>query len=130
MQIVDTDVLIDHFHNVRLATEYIANTLVNGEELFISTVSVAETLAGQRAGEEETTEALFSLFTISPVDETVVRTAGAYLNQFAHTHHLDLGDALIAATAKSLGAELVTRNAKHYPMKEIAIRVPYERGRK
>lgn len=51
-----------------------------------------------------------------------------YVNQLRRGRRLRrLG---IASHAKSLGAELVTRNAKHYPMKEIAIRAPYERGRK
>lgn len=39
------------------------------------------------------------------------------------------GDALIAATASFFNAELVTRNIKHYPMSDIKVVVPYERGR-
>ncbi len=64
MRVIDTDVLIDHFHDVQAATDYIANALLSDGELFISTVSVAEILAGMRAGEEERTEELFTLFTI------------------------------------------------------------------
>lgn len=127
---IDSDVLIDHFHEVDSATEYVAKALLAEGELFISTVSVTEILAGMRVGEEAVTEALFGLFTIQPVDETVARLAGNYLNQFGRTHHLDLGDGLIAATAKTLGAELITRNIKHYPMKDIGLRIPYTRGQK
>ncbi len=130
MRVIDTDVLIDHFHNVRAAADYIARALLADGELFISSVSVAEILAGMRPGEENLTEALFDLFTIQPVDEAVARLAGAYLNRFAQIHRLDLGDALIAATARSLDAELVTRNVKHYPMTDIVIREPYLRGKR
>lgn len=130
MRLIDTDVLIDHFHGVEAATGYIANALLADGELFISIVSVTEVLAGMRPGEEADTEELFALFTVQSADEAVARAAGMYLNQFAHSHRLDLGDGLIAATAKVLGAELITRNVKHYPMADILIRVPYERGRK
>jgi predicted nucleic acid-binding protein len=128
--VIDTDVLIDHFHNVQAATDYIARSLLADGELFISSVSVAEILAGMRPGEEELTEALFDLFTVQPADEEVARIAGAYLHLFARTYRLELGDALIAATAKILGAELITRNTRHYPMTDIIIREPYSRGRR
>lgn len=106
MRLIDTDVLIDHFHDVEAATNYIANALLTDGELFISIVSVTEVLAGMRSGEEADTEALLSLFTIQPANEEVARAAGTYLNQFSRSHQLDLGDGLIAATAKVLGAEL------------------------
>lgn len=130
MQLIDTDVLIDHFHGVQAATEYIANALITEGELFISIVSVTEILAGRRKGEETATEELLALFTIQPADANVARVAGEYLNQFAKLHQLDLGDGLIAATAKTLCAEIVTHNSKHYPMTDVVVRVPYERGRK
>lgn len=130
MRVVDTDILIDHFHGVRAATEFVAQTLLEDGELLISIVSVTEILAGMRQNEQNDTEALFALFSILPADETIARVAGNYLNQFGKTHAVDLGDALIAATAKVFGAELVTRNERHYPMKDISVRVPYARGRK
>lgn len=83
-----------------------------------------------RQGEEDATEALFALFTIVSADEMVARVAGNYLNQFGKSFALDLGDALIAATAKVYDAELITRNVRHYPMKDLTVRIPYERGRK
>lgn len=130
MRVVDTDILIDHFHNVAAATELVAQTLLEDGQILISIISVAEILAGVRQGEEDATEALFALFTIVPADEKVARSAGKYLNEFGKLFAVDLGDALIAATAKVYGAELITRNARHYPMKDIAVRMPYQRGKK
>jgi len=39
---------------------------------------------------------------------------------FAKSHSVELGDALIAATASAHGLELWTRNRRHYPMKGLA----------
>ena len=130
MQVIDTDILIDHFHGISAATEYIASALLAEGELFISVVSVSEMLAGMRPEEKTATEELLALFTIQPVGEAIARTAGAYLYEFAKSHHLELGDCLIAATAKFLGAELITRNIKHYPMKDVVVRIPFENQRK
>ena len=126
--VIDTDILIDHFHGNVNATAFIERILLAGQELFVSIAAVAEILAGMRPGEEEDTEALLSLFSIHPADEPLARIAGAYLNQYAASHRLDLGDALTAATARVTGSELVTRNLRHYPMDDIVVKAPYERG--
>jgi hypothetical protein len=126
--VIDTDILIDHFHGVPAATDFIRESLLAGKELFISVATVAEILAGARPGEQEATEALLSLFTIVPADQPLARAAGAYLNQYAARQRLDLGDALIAATAQATESELYTRNVRHYPMSDIVVKTPYERG--
>jgi predicted nucleic acid-binding protein len=126
--VIDTDILIDHFHGHAAATALIEDTLLAGQPVFISIAAVAEILAGMRPGEEGDTEALLALFNIFPADETLARIAGAYLNRYAASHRLDLGDALTAATANVTGSELYTRNVRHYPMNDIVVKAPYERG--
>jgi predicted nucleic acid-binding protein len=130
MKLIDTDIAIDHFHGNKSAREFFAQTLESGEPLYISVVTLTELLAGMRPGEEELTEKLLSLFTIIDIDSDIGRKAGEYLRNYSRSHKLDLGDALIAATTAMMGAELVTRNTKHYPMRDIQIAAPYERGRK
>jgi len=51
--VIDTDILIDHFHGNVNATAFIERMLLAGQELFISIAAVAEILAGVRPGEEE-----------------------------------------------------------------------------
>ena len=51
--------------------------------------------------------------TIQDVNEPVGRQASLYRRPFHRSHGLELGDALIAATALHHGAELITRNLKH-----------------
>lgn len=38
---------------------------------------------------------------------------------------LNIGDAIIAATASEMELSLVTRNLKHYSMKDISLLKPY-----
>lgn len=130
MKLIDTDIAIDHFHGNQSAREFFAQALASGEPLYISVVTLTELLAGMRSGEEELTEKLLSLFTVIDVDNAIGRKAAEYLRQYSRSHKMDLGDALIAATAAIMGAELATRNIKHYPMNDIQISPPYERGRK
>ncbi len=129
MKLIDTDITIDHFHGHRAALNYLEEILTAGEVIAISVVTLTELMAGMRPNEDERTEKLLRLFTLITVDEAIGRKAGAYLNRFGRSHNLELGDALIAASAFATGAELITRNIKHYPMEDIHIISPYERGR-
>ncbi len=129
MKLIDTDVAIDHFHGHQAALDYFAEALAAGEILAISIITLTELAGGMRPGEEARTERLFRLFALLDVPEPVGRIAAGYLRQFRRSHRLELGDALIAATAAHHQAELVTRNVKHYPMPDVRIIVPYQRGR-
>lgn len=130
MKLIDTDIVIDHFHGHAAALEFLEENLAAGETLAVSVVTLTEVIAGLRPGEEERTERLFQLFAVYDVNEVIGRQASVYLRQFRRSHGLELGDALIAATALHQRAELITRNLKHYPMTDITVVVPYERGRR
>ena len=128
MKLIDTDILIDLFHGHETALAFMNAFSHEDEQPAISVVTVTELLGGMRPGEEARTERLLDLFEVLPIDATVGRQAAAYLRTFRRSHRIDLGDALIAATARLHGAELFTRNVKHYPMSDIVVTVPYERG--
>jgi predicted nucleic acid-binding protein len=129
MKLIDTDVVIDHFHGNQAARDFFGEALASGESLVISVITLTELMAGMRLGEEARTETLLALFTLMEVNEAIGRKAGDYLREFSLSRHLELGDALIAASASVAGAELITRNRKHYPMSDIQVVSPYERGR-
>lgn len=59
------------------------------------------------------------------VDAMIADRAGEYLRKFSKSHALNIGDSLIAATAKEMELRLITRNVKHYPMQDIEIFKPY-----
>jgi predicted nucleic acid-binding protein len=129
MRLIDTDIAIDHFHGHKETLEYFAQSLIEGEILAMSVIGLTEILTGMRPGEQERTEKLFSLFVILEVDEQIARKAGEYLNEYRKSHRMEMADALIAATAFVAGAELVTRNVDDYPMPDVTVVVPYERGK-
>ncbi len=88
--------------------------------LLYSSVSVAELWAGARANEHTFLDNLFRALTCVSVDSEVGRQAGGYLRQYRRSHGVELGDALIAASAITNNARLWTRNHKHYPIKELS----------
>jgi predicted nucleic acid-binding protein len=87
--------------------------------LMCSPVTVAELWHGARPREHATLSALFNAINCIPIDITIGQRAGDYLRQYAKSHHVELGDALIAATVSVHKLELWTRNRKHYPMKDV-----------
>ncbi|MFH1636241.1 MAG: type II toxin-antitoxin system VapC family toxin [Chloroflexota bacterium] len=129
MILIDTDIVIDHFHGHQAALDHLSDALAAGETLAVSVVTVTELLGGMRAGEEDRTERLLDMFYIIDVNEAISRTAGFYLRQYRRSHNMDFGDALIAATAQDTVAILYTRNIRHYPMDDITVKLPYKRGK-
>jgi predicted nucleic acid-binding protein len=88
--------------------------------LFCSPVTVAEIWHGARPLEHAAITALFSVVQCVSIDLAIGYRAGEYLRRFARSHHVELGDALIAATASLHSLTLWTRNRRHYPMTDVA----------
>ena len=87
--------------------------------ILFSPVSAAELWAGARRAEHASLEALFEALVCVTADAAVGRRAGDYLRRYRKSHAVELGDALIAASAVVSGARLWTRNRKRYPMPEL-----------
>ncbi len=85
-----------------------------------SPVSIAELWHGALPPEYALLTNLFRLLTCVAIDAETGRKAGEFLHLFRTSHSLELGDALIAASAAVNGAVLWTRNRKHYPMKSLS----------
>ena len=88
--------------------------------ILYSAVSAAELWAGARPTEHTALDALFEALLCVPIDAALGRRAGEYLRRYRKSHAVELGDALIAASALERGARLWTHNRKHYPMPELA----------
>lgn len=118
--LIDSDILIEvsRARDQTLLTRWVE--LGSSETVIVSSpVTVAELWHGARAHKEKALNALFAGMTCIPIDAEIGRRAGDYLRQYAKSHHVELGDALIAATASIHKAELWTRNRRHYPMKDL-----------
>ena len=115
--LVDTSVLIDHLRGRSEASGVLRTAREHGRRVCGSVVTRTEILGGMRSDERSRTYALLDVIEWIPIDIDISDRAG----ELARTFHrafpgVDVADFLIAATAELLGAELVTRNVKHFPM--------------
>jgi predicted nucleic acid-binding protein len=118
--LVDSDILIDvsRGNEAAIVSRWIELSTSDTLILF-SPVSAAELWAGARPAEHRALQALFDSLICVPVDAETGRKAGDYMSRYRKSHSVELGDALIAASAVLRDALLWTRNRKHYPMKEV-----------
>lgn len=121
----DTDVLIEYLRGSIEAKAYvdkIQNTI------YMSSITMAELYTGVREGEEyKKLEIFIETFEVVNLNKNIAKTGGLFRNQYKPSHGTGLADALIAATAKEIGAQVVTFNIKHFPMFNDVIK-PYERS--
>lgn len=68
-----------------------------------------------RAGEEIAIAGLFGGLSAVTIDAITGDLAGDRLRRFRRSHQLELGDALIGASAVQYGERLATFNRRHYP---------------
>ena len=118
--LVDSDILIEvsRGRDAALVSRWL-ELGASDALIFYSPVSAAELWAGARANEHGPLGALFEALAPLPLDAATGRRAGELLRRYRKSHSLELGDALIGASAISAKAMLWTRNRKHYPMQEI-----------
>lgn len=119
--LVDSDILIEvsRGRDVSIVSRWTRLSASDTVILF-SPITEAELWAGARPAEHDRLEALFAALLCAAADARVGRRAGDYLRRYHKSHGVELGDAIIAATAVATGAALWTRNRKHYPMKDLA----------
>ncbi|WP_157272044.1 type II toxin-antitoxin system VapC family toxin [Azohydromonas aeria] len=111
--LVDTDVLIWHLRGYAQATRRLDQL----PALTLSAVTYLEILQGLRNKAEfaavrsmlQRRQAL-----VLPLTEPVTQRATALMEQLTLSHGLQMGDALIAATALEQGATLLTGNVRHF----------------
>lgn len=111
--LVDTDVLIWHLRGYPQATRRLDRL----DALSLSAVTYLELLQGMRGKAE--LSALQRMLAVRkavrlPLDETITERAVALMESLSSSHGLQMGDALIAATALQHRLTLLTGNVKHF----------------
>ena len=114
MLIVDTDILIDAARNDKLAKQFIAAAEKSGD-VYISAITQMELLVGARnkAELQEITN-FIQRFVILTIDQFITVEAVQLLTKYRLSFGLAIADALIAATAKTIGYSLATKNRKDF----------------
>jgi predicted nucleic acid-binding protein len=122
--LIDTSVLIDHTRGVEAAHRALLDAVDRGA-LHSSEIVRTELLVLIRDAELAAIAPLLEQIIWHPVDRPVAVRAGElgrrWLPGFSG---IDAADFIVAATADLLGAELLTRNVKHFPMFE-SLSAPY-----
>ncbi len=122
--VVDTSVLIDHSRGLEAARDALRSAAFEGE-LHSSEIVRTELLVLIREAELARIQPLLDVIVWHPVDRRVAETAGALGRRWLPAFTgIDAADFVIAATTELLGARLLTRNVKHFPM-IAGIAAPY-----
>lgn len=118
--LIDSDILIEILRDRDAQILHRWTELAGaGRAVLCSPVSFAEVWRGARPKEHAAIQSLFDALVCVPINAETGRLAGEFLHQHHKSHDLQLGDVLIAASALQNGADLWTRNRKHYPMKGV-----------
>src|ERR1035438_8714649 len=118
--LLDTTVLIDVLRTRRNRPDLRANFVQQGHTLATSAISVAEVYAGMRPHEATETDRLLSNIESYPTTGAIARHAGVL--KFAYGQKgktLSLADMIVAATALTHGASLMTDNRKDFPLPDL-----------
>ena len=122
----DSDVAIMVLRGDAEHVRAMEQALEQGARCFYSPITLTEVYTGMRPREARATEEFFSWLHCAEVTEVIGRKAGAYMAEFRASHSLQIPDAIIGATAGTLGLWLWTRNRNHYPMRDLRIWEPQQ----
>ncbi|MGD0695167.1 MAG: type II toxin-antitoxin system VapC family toxin [Terriglobia bacterium] len=122
--LLDTSVIVDALNGKRGRHALLKQLVEEGHLLACSSIQVTEVYAGLRSHEETTTEELLRSLEYYEVTWEIARLAGILRRDYGRRGvTLALADVTIAAVALAHGLALITDNVKHYPMKDLQLRL-------
>lgn len=120
--VLDSSFVIDHLRGDRSATARWRRIFEDGDEPIATDVVVCEVRAGLRSEAERHLDTMFGPVEFVQPGIGTAMTAGRWRAELrASGRTLSLGDALIAATAESLGAAVLTRNVRDFALTSVRI---------
>ena len=121
--IFDTDIFIW----IQRGDEKAARLVDHEEERFLSIQTYMELLQCARDKKQHSATKRFLKdfnFKVLPLTENIGHRAAVYIEEYALSHGVRAGDALIAATAAENGLKLCSSNARHFrPIKDLDLKV-------
>ena len=125
--VIDTDLFIDNLRGVAQSLQWF-NTIKNSGsfEVYYSAMTEAELLSGKECEDQEKEGKALTLLSVGEkvlVTNEIARLGGAVRRRFG----LQIGDAIIAATAIEKRAMLYTRNISDYSrIPHLNLNEPYK----
>jgi predicted nucleic acid-binding protein len=117
VKLIDTTIAVDHLRGVEAAVELMTTLIEEDETLAASELVRFELLAGVLPKEIDAFECFCSSLLWFPVDEDIARAGGSLAREYRKSHSgIDDVDYLLAATAITFDADLLTTNVRHFPM--------------
>jgi predicted nucleic acid-binding protein len=115
--VIDSDLLIWFLRGMPEARRVLRDARLREARLLSITPVRTEVLRGVRPGEEKPTTELLDLVEWVSVDVGLADRAGELGQRYQHWHQgIEVVDLLLAAASERYGAELLTRNVRHFPM--------------
>lgn len=120
--LLDSSFVIDHLRGDTAAEGRWEAVVDGGDEPFLTDVVVCEVRAGLRPADERHLLALMEPVEFVAPGPDAALTAGRWREELrARGLTLSLADALIAATAESLGAAVLTRNLRDFALTPVRL---------
>ena len=120
--LLDTTVLIDLSREPELVFPALGRLVVIGGTIAVCAISVAEFFAGVPRGERPYWEERIADFEYWDISWEAAVLAGRFRFDFARRGvAIQITDALMAATAVTMDATLVTNNVKDFPMAGLRV---------
>ena len=120
--VLDTTVLIAHLRGDEDVMPLLLELVAEGHTLATTCVNVAEVEAGLRPRERRRAEAILNRLRYLATDVEAARRAGRYQAEWAKQGRtIHTPDALVAGTARTHGAVVVTDNVDDFPMRDVQI---------
>ena len=120
--LLDTTALIDYLSGHQAVVDLIRGLVREGHSLGICCINIAELYSGLEEEKRRQADRLIDSLAYYEVTPEVAKLAGGYRFFFAHKGiALSTADTIVAATAVTQEAILITANKRDYPMPEIRL---------
>ena len=119
--LLDTTLLIDHYHGKRSAVELVRQLFSEPNDLFVCDAIVAEALSGGSDAELAAIGALIEALEYVSTHPDAAAWAGASRRRLCQTSPPRLGDAIIAGVAWFHDAIVVTRNPADFEVQGVRV---------
>jgi predicted nucleic acid-binding protein len=119
--LLDTTLLIDHYHGKRSAVELVRYLFSEPNDLLVCDAVVAEALSSGSDSEISAIEALIAALEYVATHPDAAAWAGASRRRLLQTSPRRLGDAIIAGVAWFNDATVVTRNPADFEVQGVRV---------